>query len=41
MGSIRIRPDQKLLIIRPWGKVEDRLQGIEKIMKKLAEIAAE
>ncbi|MBQ7413260.1 MAG: transcription-repair coupling factor, partial [Alphaproteobacteria bacterium] len=39
MGTIRIRPDQKLIVIRPWANPTDRLTGIRNIIKKLAEIA--
>lgn len=39
MGTIKIRPDQKVLVMRPWEKLTDRLSGIEKIIRKIAEIA--
>ncbi len=39
MGTIRIRPDQKLVVMRPWGKTEDRLKGIEKIIMRIASLA--
>ena len=40
MGTIRIRPDQKLIVMRPWKTPTDRLTGVRNIIKKLAEIAA-
>ncbi len=40
MGTIRIKPDQKLLVMRPWDKPTDRLSGVQKIVQKIAEIAA-
>jgi len=39
MGTIRIKPDQKLLVMRPWDKPSDRLTGVQKIVQKIAEIA--
>ena len=41
MGTIRIKPDQKLLVMRPWDKPTDRLTGVQKIIQKFAEIATE
>ncbi len=40
MGTIRIRPDQKMIVMRPWEKVTDRLTGVRNIIKKLAEIVS-
>ncbi len=40
MGTIRIKPDQKLLVMRPWDKPTDRLTGVRKIVQKIAEIAS-
>ena len=39
MGTIRIRPDQKLIVMRPWKTPTDRLTGVRNIIKKLAELA--
>ena len=39
MGTIRIRSDQKLIVIRPWINPTDRLTGVRNIIKKLSEIA--
>lgn len=40
MGTIKIRPDQKILVMRPWDSVQDRLSGVQKIVAKIAEIAS-
>ncbi len=39
MGTIRIRPDQKMIVMRPWEKITDRLTGVRNMIKKLSEIA--
>ena len=39
LGTMKIRPDQKLLVLRPMEKPEERLQMIRKIIAKIAEIA--
>lgn len=39
LGTMKIRPDQKLLVMRPWNNVSDRLAGIQKIIKKIADLA--
>lgn len=39
MGTIRIRPDQKLVVMRPWPTPANRLDGVRNIIKKLAAIA--
>ena len=40
MGTIQIKPDQKLVVMRPWGKVQERLSGVEKMLRDIASIAA-
>jgi transcription-repair coupling factor (superfamily II helicase) len=40
LGTIKIRPDQKVVVMRPWDKTSDRLNGVKKIIEKFAEIAA-
>lgn len=40
MGTIKIRPDQKLIVMRPWQKLDDRLEGIKKLIEKIAHIAS-
>ena len=39
MGTVRLRPDQKLVVMRPWGDLKTRLQGIEKLLIAVAEKA--
>lgn len=39
LGTMKIRPDQKLLVLRPMEKPEERLSVIRKIIAKIAEIA--
>lgn len=39
MGTIQIKPDQKLTVIRPWRNQEERLKGIEAILSKIAGLA--
>ncbi|MBO7243925.1 MAG: transcription-repair coupling factor [Alphaproteobacteria bacterium] len=39
MGTIQIKPDQKLTVIRPWRNQEERLKGIEAILNKIAGLA--
>ena len=38
MGTIRIRPDQKLIVMRQWIKPTDRLTGVRNIIARLSEI---
>ncbi|RED51072.1 transcription-repair coupling factor [Aestuariispira insulae] len=39
LGSLKLRPDQKLVIMRPWETSQQRLNGVTKFMAKLAQIA--
>lgn len=39
MGTMKIRSDQKLIVMRPWQELEDRLIGITKIIQKIAQLA--
>ncbi len=36
---LKVRPDQKLVVARPWEKVDDRLNGATNVMRRLAELA--
>jgi transcription-repair coupling factor (superfamily II helicase) len=38
MGTIRIRPDQKIIVMRPWTTPNERLMGVRNLIKKLAEL---
>ncbi|HUK06285.1 MAG TPA: transcription-repair coupling factor [Stellaceae bacterium] len=40
LGTARLRPDQRLVIMRNWEETKDRVQGVRNILSKLAEIAA-
>lgn len=37
-GSVKIRPDQKLSIIRQWDKPAQRINGVRVLMKELSEL---
>lgn len=39
LGTMKIRPDQKLIVMRPWDKPTDRLSGVKKIIQKIAALA--
>ncbi len=41
LGTMKLRPDQKLIAMRPWGKVETRLKGVRDMIQKFAELAEE
>ncbi len=38
-GTIKVRPDKKLVIMRDWPDADERLKGTKKLLKRLAEIA--
>ena len=40
-GSVKIRPDQKLSIIRNWPKPMNRIKGMQTILKELAALSPE
>lgn len=39
-GSVKVRPDQKLVMMRSWDDVDQRLMGIKKTLGELASLAA-
>ena len=41
LGTVKLRPDQKLIVMRPWGRVETRLKGVRDMIQKFAELAQE
>ena len=41
VGTMKLRPDQKLLVMRPWGRVETRLKGVRDMIQKIAEICVQ
>lgn len=38
-GSVKIRPDQRLSVVRDWSKTAHRIKGVKTLMKELAEIS--
>jgi len=38
-GTARLRPDQRMIVIRDWEDTRDRVRGINALLKRLAEIA--
>lgn len=40
-GSIRVRPDQKIVVVREWPEPEDRLRGVKAVMTQLAKLATQ
>ncbi len=39
VGTVKVRPDQKLVIVRGWEVVETRVKGIKRLAAELAEMA--
>jgi transcription-repair coupling factor (superfamily II helicase) len=39
-GTVKIRPDQKLVYTRDWGMPDKRLKGARNLMNELALLAA-
>lgn len=37
-GAVKIRPDQKMAIVRGWEDTPERVKGIQQIMRQLAEL---
>lgn len=40
-GAIKLRPDQRLSVLRQWDEVKHRVKGIERILSELADLAAD
>ncbi|MBV9522885.1 MAG: DEAD/DEAH box helicase, partial [Alphaproteobacteria bacterium] len=40
LGTAKLRPDQKLVIIRAWDDTKERLSGVGRLLQALARIAA-
>ncbi|MGZ9107933.1 MAG: transcription-repair coupling factor [Micavibrio sp.] len=38
-GSVKMRPDQKLVAVRGWDRTTDRVKGVQDLMKELAALA--
>lgn len=41
MGTVRLRPDQKMIVMRPWPTPDGRLTGIRNLIRTLAEIVGD
>ena len=39
-GTAKLRPDHRLVLLRDWNEPRERLTGVNKLLQKLAEIAA-
>ena len=39
-GGVKLRPDQRLIVIRDWEALRDRVKGIESLLAQLQEIAS-
>jgi transcription-repair coupling factor (superfamily II helicase) len=39
-GAIKLRPDQRLSVLRQWDEVKHRVKGIERILSELADLAS-
>ncbi len=39
-GIVKLRPDQKLVAMRPWDRTEDRIRGAKSLMKELAGLSS-
>jgi transcription-repair coupling factor (superfamily II helicase) len=39
-GTIKVRPDQKIVVTRDWPKPEDRLNGAKALLTQLAKMVA-
>ncbi|MGH6925671.1 MAG: hypothetical protein ACRED5_18235 [Propylenella sp.] len=37
----RLRPDQRVVFIRDWGRAEERLKGVAGILTRLVRLAEE
>lgn len=38
-GTVKLRPDQKLVVVRAWDGKEQRVKGVQSLMKELAQIS--
>ena len=38
-GTVKIRPDQKLTVVRSWDKPKQRIKGAQTILKELVALA--
>ena len=38
-GSMKVRPDQKIVVTRDWPTPDDRLKGVKALLGQLAKLA--
>jgi transcription-repair coupling factor (superfamily II helicase) len=38
-GTMKVRPDQKVVVARDWPDAEDRLKGTQALLKQIAKLA--
>ena len=38
-GTVKLRPDQKLVFMRPWDNARHRMRGVRQLMEELADLA--
>ncbi len=39
VGTMKIRPDQKVVVMRPWGDINKRLSGVRSMIARLVDLA--
>jgi transcription-repair coupling factor (superfamily II helicase) len=39
-GTVKLRPDQKLVCVRPWDRPLERVKGVHGLMRQIAQLAA-
>ena len=39
-GTMKVRPDQKIVVTRDWATPDDRLKGAKALLGQLAKLAA-
>jgi transcription-repair coupling factor (superfamily II helicase) len=38
-GTVKLRPDQKLVVVRTWDNKDQRVKGVQSLMKELSQIS--
>jgi transcription-repair coupling factor (superfamily II helicase) len=39
-GTVKLRPDHRLVVMRSWERAEERIQGVQRVIQQLAQLAA-
>jgi transcription-repair coupling factor (superfamily II helicase) len=39
-GTVKLRPDHRLVFIRAWDRAEERIEGVHRVIQQLAKLAA-